>query len=107
MRGLLLLMTVVWASPALAQPDSRPLLPTTFVEPPLDLGKSSFGLPVTDYRSPVGTLKRSHGLIIGHEIDPNTSIGLGFFKMKPKGDSPSVPFAEKSKKVALGISLRF
>ena len=106
MRALLAVVMVAWASPALAQPLAGPALPPTF-EPQLNLGQARFGLPVTDYRSPGGTLKRSHGIIIGHEIDANTSIGLGLFKMKPKGDNPSVPFAEKSKKVALGFSLRF
>lgn len=107
MRGLLLLMTIVWASPALGQQLAGPVLRQPFVEPPLRLGQANFALPVTDYRSPGGTLKRSHGIIVGHEINANTSIGLGLFKMKPKGDNPSVPFAGKSKKVAVGFSLRF
>lgn len=107
MRGLLALMTVVWASPALGQQTAGPALPPTFVEPPLRLGSASFALPVADYRSPGGTIKRSHGIVIGHEIDPNTSVGIGLFKMKPKSDNPSVPFAGKSRKVALGVSLKF
>ena len=108
MRGLVLLVTGLWASAALGeQAPMTPIAPTS-AEPALRLGQGNFSLPVIDYRAPAGTLKRGHGIIVGHDINPNTSVGIGFFKLKPKqSEVPALPVTGKSKKMAVGLSLRF
>lgn len=73
----------------------------------MQLGGNNFALPVIEYRAPDGTWKRSNGIIIGHDVSPNASVGLGFFKMKPKYQDPALPPVGKSRKVALGFSMRF
>ncbi|MGI8706298.1 MAG: hypothetical protein ACR2JJ_11000 [Sphingomicrobium sp.] len=62
-----------------------------------------------EYRAPDGTWKRGHGIIVGHDISPNASVGLGFFKIRPKHQDKTVPSPAggKSKKMSLGFSLRF
>ena len=108
-RGALLIVALAWASPGLAQQTAGPLLQVSPVEPQLDLSRSNFALPVIEYRAPDGTWKRSSGIIIGHDISPNATVGIGFFKMKPTYQDPTVPAPAggKSKKVSLGFSLRF
>ena len=105
-RGALLIVGLVSASPAFAQ-NVGASLRSPHVEPQLQLGPENFALPVIEYRAPDGTWKRSNGIIIGHDVAPNASVGLGFFKMKPKYQDPALPPVGKSKKVALGFSLRF
>lgn len=105
-RGALLIVALTWAGPALAQGSS--LIPRSYsVEPELQLGQGNFALPVIEYRAPDGSWKRSNGIIIGHDLAPNASVGVGFFRMKPKFQDPTIPTAGKSKKVALGFSFRF
>ncbi|QNM83287.1 hypothetical protein H8M03_02780 [Sphingomonas sabuli] len=75
-------------------------------EPELDVRK--FAVPVADYQAPDGTWKRGRGIIIGRNVAPNTTLGLGVFRMKPKTeDGPNTPFAGKSKKVAVGLTMNF
>ena len=100
---LFLLTLLVWASPAVAQQQSRAI---DSPEPPLQIQK--FGMPLIDYRAPDGTWKRGNGIIVGRDVAPNTTVGVGFFRMKPKSpDGPETPFAAKSKKVAVGFTLKF
>ena len=107
-RGALLMVGLCAASPALAQSLSDPSFRSTSDEPQLQLGPGNFALPVVEYRAPDGTLKVSHGIIIGRDVAPNARVGLGLFKMKPKYDEDSgLPTGKKSRKVALGLSLRF
>ena len=110
MRYPLLVLAVLGSSPALAaQPGGSLALNTPRIEPQLKLGANQFALPIVDYKTPTGTWKRGKGIIIGREVAPNASIGLGVFKMKPKTEdgATNAPFAGKSKKVAVGISLGF
>ena len=108
MRGLVLLVTGLWATAALCQQAPVTAFGPTFSEPTLRLGQGKFSLPVVDYRAPAGTFKRGHGIIVGHDITPNTSVGIGFFKLKPKqSEVPGLPVTGKSKKMAVGLSLRF
>ena len=107
-RWVVLLTASAWASPALAQSAPGFALRSPHVEPRLHLGPGHFALPVVEYRAPDGTLKISHGIIIGHDVAPNARIGLGLFKMKPKYDEDSgLPTGKKSRKAAVGFSLRF
>jgi hypothetical protein len=109
-RNALLIMALVSASPALAQEAAEPALHLRSVEPQLDLGRGNLSLPLIDYQAPDGTRKRGKGIIIGRDIAPNASVGIGVFKMKPKYEDPAgsnLPSAGKSTKVSLGFSLRF
>lgn len=109
-RGALLLVAFSWAPPGTSQSIVEPPLSSPSSEPQLQLGKNSFALPVIEYRAPGGTWKRSSGIVVGHDISPNAAVGLGFFKMKPKFQDPTappLPTAGKSKKISLGLSLRF
>lgn len=77
-------------------------------EPVLNLSRRNFTLPIVDYRAPDGTWKHGNGIIVGRDIAPNATVGIGFFKFKPKSDENSrAPLARKSSKVSLGFSLRF
>ena len=107
MRRALLIVALLPASPALAQNVSAPMLRPYDVEPQLQLGRSNFALPVVEYRAPDGSWKRSNGIIIGHDISPNATIGIGIFTMTPKYRDTSVQPAVKSRKFSLGFSLRF
>lgn len=106
MRGALLIVAISWAGPGLAQ-GSALTSHSYSVGPELQLAQGNFALPVIEYRAPDGSWKRSNGIIIGHDLAPNASVGVGFFRMKPKFQDPTTPAAGKSKKVALGVSLRF
>jgi hypothetical protein len=108
-RGAVLLMAFSWASPGLSQQDIGPSFSSPSSDLRLQLGYRNFGLPVIEYRAPDGTWKRGHGIIVGHDISPNASVGLGFFKMTPKNQDKIVlsPAGGKSKKMSLGFSLRF
>ena len=109
MRAALLVVALIWAAPALAQQteSSIPLFPSISGTQPLKVGQNNFALPVIDYRSPDGTWKRSTGILIGREVAPNATLGLGFFNIKPKYQESFTPVPGKSRKVALGFSLRF
>ena len=106
-RAALLIASLFAASPAFAQTVAGSTARFLHSEPQLQLGPGNFSLPIVEYRAPDGTWKRSNGIIIGHDVSPNTSIGLGFFKMKPKFQDPTLPSVGKSKKVSLGLSMRF
>ena len=107
MRRALLIVALLPVSPALAQKASAPALQPYDAEPQLQLGRSNFALPVVEYRAPDGSWKRSNGIVIGHDISPNATVGIGIFTMTPKyRDTGAQPVA-KSRKVALGFSLRF
>jgi hypothetical protein len=108
---------VAWALLALAIAGTPPLMPETDspltidsrnAEPNLDLGKRKFALPSVDYRAPDGTWKHGNGIIVGRDISESTTVGIGFFKMKPKSqEGLSSPPVRKSHKVSLGFSMRF
>jgi hypothetical protein len=105
----LLIVALACASPALAQQHGAASISHTYQsEPRLELGRTDFALPVVEYRAPDGTLKISQGIVVGRDVAPNARIGLGLFRMKPKYDEDSgLPAGGKSRKVALGLSLRF
>ena len=108
---------VAWALLALAlagapalTPDSETALSieSRDAEPRLDLAARKFALPSVDYRAPDGTWKHGNGIIVGRDISPSTTVGVGFFKMKPKSqEGMTSPPTRKSHKVSLGFSMRF
>jgi hypothetical protein len=107
-RGAVLLVALSWGSAALAQDIPAPSLWSRSVRPQLDLGRSSFSLPVIDYQAPDGSRKQSRGIIIGRDIAPNATVGVGLFRMRLKSqEGAQVPPAGKSRKVALGVTIRF
>lgn len=100
---LLVLTMLVWSSPISAQQLAGP---AATAEPRLAL--QQFEMPVIDYRAPDGSWKRGSGIIVGRDVAPNTTVGLGFFRMRPKSvEGSEAPFAGRSKKVAVGVRLRF
>ena len=110
MRYPLLMLAALGSSAVSAAPPEGSLaLNPPRMEPQLNLGANQFALPIVDYKTPTGTWKRGKGIIIGREVAPNATIGLGVFKMKPKTEdgAANAPFAGKSKKVAIGFSLGF
>ena len=109
-RQLTLILAAHSASAAAAQPFSLPTGNLASSEPQLELGSQNFTMPVVEYRAPDGTIKRGSGIIVGHDIAPNATVGIGFFKLKPRYDDPAAPptpSAGQSRKVALGFSIRF
>ena len=109
MAGLALLVLGLAATPAFA-PDTTagPIIISHPSEPQLQLDHRSFAIPSVDYRAPDGTWKHGNGIIIGRDISPSTTVGIGFFRMRPKSQEvSSSPLARKSHKVSLGLSLRF
>jgi hypothetical protein len=109
-RQLALILAAHSASVATAQPLSLPTGKFASGEPQLQLGSNNFSMPVVEYRAPDGTIKRGSGIIIGHDIAPNATVGIGFFKLKPRYDDPAAPptpSAVKSRKMSLGFSMRF
>jgi hypothetical protein len=108
---------VAWALLALALAGTPPLTPGSdssltlnsgTSEPRLDLARK-FALPQADYRAPDGTWKHGDGIIVGRDISPGTTVGVGFFRTKPKSQEVTAPspLARKSHKVSLGFSMRF
>ena len=108
---------VAWALLALALAGTPPLTRETdgsltihgqTAEPTLDLD-GKFALPHADYRAPDGTWKHGEGIIVGRDISRSTTVGVGFFRMKPKSQDVTAPspLARKSHKVSLGFSMRF
>ena len=82
-------------------------VPNSSEEPQLQLDRN-FALPSVDYRAPDGTWKHGNGIIIGRDISPSTTVGIGFFRMKAKSqEGMSAPPQRASHKVSLGFSLRF
>ena len=108
-RCAVLMMALLWTAPALAQDPAAALkLQPAPREPELKLGRGSFALPLIDYRAPDGSLRHGQGIIVGRDVSPNATVGIGFFKTKPKySDGFMTPAPGKSKKLAVGLSLRF
>lgn len=101
-----LLVMGLAGAPVLAQASGNGFsMPAS--EPQLDLTRK-FALPRADYRAPDGTWKHGDGIIVGRDISPNTTVGLGFFRMKPRSqEGMSSPPTRKSHKVSVGFSTRF
>jgi hypothetical protein len=108
---------MAWALLAFAFAGAPPLTPDSGLgmtiesrtaEPKLDLARQKFALPSVDYRAPDGTWKHGNGIIVGRDISPRATVGIGFFRMKPKSqEGMNSPPTRKSHKVSLGLSLRF
>ncbi|HUG46742.1 MAG TPA: hypothetical protein VMK31_09580 [Sphingomicrobium sp.] len=113
MREFAVLLTILGASAAYGQQMPASAIPGAVAQPLpnqplLDLGNGRFSLPVIEYRAPGGTLKRGQGFIFAHDVDPNTIVGIGLFKSKPKEpEAPGIPTTGKSRKMAVGVSFRF
>ena len=103
----LLALALAGPPPLTLESDSNLTIDSRNAEPRLDLSRK-FALPQADYRAPDGTWKHGNGIIVGRDISPSTTVGVGFFRMKPKSqEGTSTPLARKSHKVSLGVSVRF
>lgn len=108
MVGWALLLIASAGGPVLTHDNTPSFVVRTASEPKLHLDGSRFSLPVVDYQAPDGTWKHGNGIIIGREVSRNTTVGIGFFRSKPKNDEAgSAPMARKTKKVSVGVSWRF
>jgi hypothetical protein len=95
------------ALPAQAQ-DLNAFAQRLASNPSVVVGKNSFALPVTDYQSPDGSWKRSHGVIVNRRIAPNADLSLGLFKTGSKrSEMPSLDMPSKSRKLSLRLSYSF
>ena len=107
-RGAMLVTALFMAAPALAEkPPTAQTLQTTVVSTKVTTAPASFALPLIDYSAPGGAAK-APGILIGRDIAPNATVGLGFFKLKPRyTDNAAAAPVGKSKKISVGLSLRF
>lgn len=57
---------------------------------------------------PTGSVALRHGLIAGVDVTPSAVVGIGFFKMRTRQVTGDVTEPRtKSRKVAIGVKLRF
>lgn len=70
-------------------------------------------LPVITYTAPDGSLKLKRGIVVGREVAPNATIGLGLFETLPKkpsrpqSDNPMERTQKRSRKAAVGLTFSF
>lgn len=110
MRSIVALACLVAvASPTVAAAQARLNLsfsPATETESP----RRPLTMPVTDYVSADGRLQLRRGVVVGVDISPQTSFGLGIFEGAPKrrlgAPDPAKP-ERRSKRAAVGFSLKF
>ena len=113
----ILILALVAASPAVAQSSSlsgaRPSdawqIPH---EAPPPLKNFRFALPASDHVEPDGSRTRQRGIVAGIEVAPQAVVGIGFFnrlsKRPAQPPDPSLDNGQRrSKKAAVGLSLRF
>ena len=109
---------VVMTTPAAAQFDSQ--APTNSLssisriigEPPTPVERRGFSFPVVEYRGPDGVVQKRRGIIAGTKVAPGTVLGLGIYETAPKmrgyvGDVPQNMAPRKSRRAAVGLSMKF
>ncbi len=74
--------------------------------------RPSLAFPIVDYANPDGSSPMPRGIIAGQQIAPGTVLGLGIFQTTPKtrghvGDVPLDMAPKRSKRAAIGLSVRF
>ena len=111
--AILALPLMVAVAPASAQParDMPKLRVVTFTETaPIQSSRRA-----TDYTAqippPFGSTKPIRGIIVGTEVSPNATFGIGMFNSMPKWRSSSDERFEmkqkKSRKLGLGLKIGF
>lgn len=74
--------------------------------------RPSMAIPIVEYSAPDGSSPMPRGIIAGRQIAPGTVLGLGIFQTTPKmrgyiGDVPQNMAPRRSKRAAIGLSIRF
>jgi hypothetical protein len=74
--------------------------------------RPSMAFPVIDYGAPDSSSPMPRGIIAGRQIAPGTVLGLGIFQTTPKmqgyvGDVPQNMAPRRSKRAAVGLSVKF
>ena len=80
--------------------------------PPMQIDRKGFSFPVVEYVEPNGTIQKRQGIIAGKKVAPGTVLGFGIFQTAPKmrgfvGDVPQNLAPRRSKRAAIGLSMRF
>lgn len=79
---------------------------------PLSVGQRNFSFRVNDVINDDGSRRKRTSIIAGVKVAPDTTIGFGLFNSMPKstgrGPDPRLDgLARKSRRAAIGMSLRF
>lgn len=80
--------------------------------PPMQIEHRGFSFPVVEYAYPNGVVQQRKGIIAGKTVAPGTVLGFGVFQTAPKmrgyvGDVPQNMAPRRSKRAAIGLSIRF
>ena len=80
--------------------------------PPIQIERKGFSFPVIEYAEPTGAIQQRKGIIAGKKVAPGTVLGFGIFQTAPKmrgyvGDVPQNMAPRRSKRAAIGLSMRF
>jgi len=108
----------VTAAPAVAEPGSEdPINALSSIsriigEPPTQVERRGFSFPVVEYRGPDGVVQKRRGIIAGKQVAPGTVLGVGIYETAPKmrgyvGDVPQNMAPRKSRRAAVGLSVKF
>jgi len=108
----------VMATPAAAEPDGEASANTLssisriIGEPPAQVERRGFSFPVVEYRGPDGVVQKQRGVIAGTKVAPGTVLGIGIYETAPKmrgyvGDVPQNMAPRKSRRAAVGLSMKF
>jgi hypothetical protein len=118
LRILTFVAAVSWGLPVLAA--DKPSFRVSAV-PPLsgiarttspEINRPSMAIPIIGYSAPDGSSPMPRGIIAGRQIARGTVLGLGIFQTTPKmrgyvGDVPQNMAPRRSKRAAVGLSIRF
>lgn len=118
LRVLAFAATVACTAPAAAEPpgtpsiNALPSLSRIGGNVPMQVERPGLSVPVFGYAEPVGLWQQRRGIIAGKEIARGTVLGLGIFQTTPKmrgfvGDIPQNLAPKRSKRAAVGLSMKF
>ena len=79
---------------------------------PTTTQRPGLAFPVMNYSEPNGAWGERRGIIAGKQIAPGTILGLGIFQTAPKshgyvGDVPQNMAPKRTKRAAIGLSMKF
>ena len=110
---VLVLPTAGWAQPADPGLSATPFdVARLSAEPRAAREDPVIALRVIERTEPSGSKTRQRGILLGEDIGPNVSVGLGLFSIKPRKSSlapdPQIePSARASKKASVRLTVRF
>lgn len=106
------------AAPAAAQwndtsrPDNWMSLPVGALQEPVAPNSRGIEFPLSQYVDHSGTTRQRRGIVVGTEIAPDTTVGVGLFDILPRSRSLTPPAdvmarPKRARSAAVGITLRF